>query len=188
MFEVSNSTSTALRWWSTSWRKRTEIEVKLVGVHLCCQGCVNAADAALMSVEGVDSRCDMEHATVTLTARDDDAARNALSALAAAGFYGTSDNQNLAVKPVGTLPIGKVNRVQVSGIHNCCDLCCDAIQDAIRTVEGVTGDTVKPGVTSFVVTGNFEAASLVKALNAAGFSALVEPRHDHEVSKARVRH
>ena len=41
-------------------------------------------------------------------------------------------------------------------------------------MEGVTGDTAKPRATTFVVTGNFEAAALVKALNAAGFSALVE--------------
>ena len=48
---------------------RNEIKVELTGVHLCCQGCVNAADAALMSVEGVHSRCDMENGTVTLTAK-----------------------------------------------------------------------------------------------------------------------
>lgn len=153
---------------------RNDIEVKLTGVHLCCRGCTNAADAALTSVEGVHSRCDKENGTVTFTAKDDAAARNALKALAAAGFYGNSDNRNLVMKPVGTLPTGKVNRVQVSGIHNCCDLCCDAIQEAINTVEGVTGDTAKPGVTTFVVTGTFEAASLVTALNAAGFSARVE--------------
>ena len=68
---------------------RTEIEVELTGVHLCCQGCVNAADAALRSVEGVSSRCDMENGTVTFTAGDAAAARKALDALAAAGFYGT---------------------------------------------------------------------------------------------------
>jgi hypothetical protein len=52
-------------------------------------------------------------------------------------------------------------------------LCRDAIQNAILTVEGVTGDTAKPGKTTFMVTGDFEGASLIKALNAAGFSALV---------------
>ena len=34
---------------------RTEIKVKLTGVHICCQGCVNAIDTALRSVEGVKS-------------------------------------------------------------------------------------------------------------------------------------
>jgi|ERR1043165_995815 copper chaperone CopZ len=102
---------------------RNEIKVELRGVHLCCQGCVNAADAALMSVEGVNSRCD--------------------------------------------------KTLKVSGIHNCCGPCCEAIKGAIATVDGVTGDTARPRATSFEVTGDFYAAALVRALNAAGFSAQV---------------
>ena len=42
---------------------RNEIKVELRGIHLCCQSCVDAADAALMSVEGLNSRCDMENGT-----------------------------------------------------------------------------------------------------------------------------
>jgi copper chaperone CopZ len=152
---------------------RTEIEVELTGVHLCCQGCVNAANAALRSVEGVGSHCDMENGTVTLTASDDSAARKALDALAEAGFYGTSDNPNLAMRPVGDVPTGKVKRVTVSGIHNCCGPCSEAIKGAIATVDGITGDTAEPGATTFEVTGDFRAADLVEELNAAGFSARV---------------
>jgi copper chaperone CopZ len=152
---------------------RTGTEVVLSGVHLCCQGCVNAANAALRSVEGVGSRCDMENRTVSLWAGDDEAARKALDALAAAGFYGRSTNENLAMKPVGDVPGGKVKRVTVSGIHNCCRLCCRAIKGAIATVDGVTGDTAEPGATTFEVTGDFHAADLVEGLNAAGFSARV---------------
>ena len=152
---------------------RTEVEVELTGVHLCCQGCVNAASAALRSVAGVGSRCDMENRTVTLTAGDDSAARKALDALAAAGFYGTSDNPNLAMKPVGDVPQGRVNRATVSGIHNCCGPCCRAIKGAVASVDGVTGDTAEPGVTAFEVAGDFRPAALVEALNAAGFSARV---------------
>ena len=153
---------------------RTEIKVELTGVHLCCQGCVNAVDAALRNVEGVNSHCDMENGTVTFTAGDAAAAREALDSLAAAGFYGSTDNQNLAMKPVGNVPQGKVNSLRVSGIHNCCGPCCDAIKGAIATVDGVTGDTAEPRATTFEVTGDFHAAALVKALNDAGFSAQVE--------------
>jgi copper chaperone CopZ len=152
---------------------RTETEVELRGVHLCCQGCVNAANAALRSVEGVDSRCDMENRIVTLTAGEESAAREALDALAAAGFYGASDNPNLAMKPVGNVPKGKVTRVTVSGIHNCCGPCCRAIRGAVSAVDGVTGDTAEPGATTFEVTGDFRPADLVEELNAAGFSARV---------------
>lgn len=152
---------------------RTEIQVELTGVHLCCQGCVNAANAALRNVEGVNSRCDMENGTVTFTAGAATAARQALDSLAAAGFCGRTDNQDLAMKPVGEVPHGKVTRLRISGIHNCCGPCCDAIKGAIATVDGVTGNTAQPRATTFEVTGDFHAAALVKALNDAGFSAQV---------------
>jgi periplasmic mercuric ion binding protein len=151
--------------------KHSQVKVELTGVHLCCQGCVNAADAALMSVEGVKSHCDMENGTVVLTAGDDASAQKALDALAAAGFYGSTDNQKLTMKAVSDVPQGKVKSLKVSCIHNCCGLCCEAIKEAIATVDGVTGDTATPRATTFEVIGDFDAAALVKALNAAGFSA-----------------
>lgn len=154
--------------------KHAQVKVELTGVHLCCQGCVNAADAALMSVAGVKSHCDMEKGTVAITAGDDAAAQKALDALAAAGFYGRPGNQKLAMKAVSDVPRGEVNSLKVSGIHNCCEPCCEAIKEAIATVGGVTGDTVESQETTFEVIGDFDAATLVKALNAAGFSARVE--------------
>lgn len=154
--------------------KHSHIKVELTGVHLCCQGCVDAADAALMSVPRVNSRCDMENGTVALTADDDVAAQKALDALAAAGFYGRTGDQKLAMKAVNDVPRGKVNSVKVAGIHNCCGLCCAAIKQAIATVDGVTGDTAEPQATTFDVIGDFDAAALVQALHAAGFSARVE--------------
>jgi copper chaperone CopZ len=115
----------------------------------------------------------MENGSIALTAADDSAARKALDALAAAGFYGTSDRQNLAMKPLGEAPKGKLRRATVSGIHNCCGPCAAAIKGAIATVDGVTDDTAEPGATTFEVTGDFHAAALIAALNAAGFSARV---------------
>lgn len=153
---------------------RNKIKVELTGVHLCCQGCVNAADAALRSVEGVDSRCDMENGTIAVMAGDAIAVQKGLDALTFAGFYGHSDNNQLVMKGVGDIPVGKVKGLKVSGIHNCCGPCCAAIKEAISTVEGVTSDTAKPRATSFEVTGAFYPADLVKALNGAGFSALVK--------------
>ncbi|HKT35959.1 MAG TPA: hypothetical protein VJR03_14120 [Nitrospira sp.] len=154
--------------------KHSQSKVELTGVHLCCQGCVDAADAALMSVAGVKSRCDMENGTVAVTAGDDAAAQQALDALAAAGFYGRTNNQKLAMKAVSDVPQGKVSSLKVSGIHNCCGLCCGAIKEAIATVAGVTGDTAEPQATAFEVIGDFDAAAVVKALNTAGFSAQAE--------------
>ena len=153
---------------------RTEIKVELKGVHLCCDACVDGVDVALKDVEGVESRCDIGNRTVTLTANDDAAAQKALDALAAAGYHGETGNQQLAMKAVGDVPQGKVNSLKVSGIHNCCWPCCEAIKEAIETVAGVTGDTAESEVTTFEVTGDFDAAALVQALHDAGFSAQVK--------------
>jgi copper chaperone CopZ len=149
----------------------TGIRTTLSGVHLCCGGCTDAADTALMSVPGVKSRCDMDEGSVIFTAPSLATAREALKAFAAAGFYGEPDNPELAMQPVGDIPFGIVNRQTVSGVHNCCDLCCNAIKGAISTVEGVAADTAAPQVSSFEVTGAFHPDALIKALNAAGFNA-----------------
>ena len=157
-------------------RKTNQAETKVVlkGVHLCCDLCVDAVDAALKSVEGVNGHCDMESGTVTLTANIAAAAQKALDAVAAAGFHGDTGNTQLAMKAQGNIPQGKVKSLKVSGIHNCCWPCCEAIKGAIKTVAGVTGDTATAEATSFEVTGDFDAASLVKALHAAGFNAQVK--------------
>jgi len=132
-----------------------------------------------MSVEGVKSCCDMENGTVALTAGDAAAAQKTLDALDAAGFYGSTDNQKLTInqkltmEAVSDVPQGKVKSLKVSGIHNCCGACCEAITEAIATLDGVIGDPAQPRATSFEVIGDFDAAALVNALNAVGFSAQV---------------
>ncbi len=153
---------------------QTDIQVQLKGVHLCCGGCVNAVTRAVESVPGVACECDMAHGTVTLTARDDAAAQKALDAIAAAGLHGETGDAHLAMRTECDVPAGKAQSVTVSGIHNCCQPCYEAIEGAIGTVEGVTSDTAQPGATTFEVAGNFDAAALVRALNAAGFSAQVK--------------
>lgn len=153
---------------------QTETQVQLKGVHLCCGGCTDAVAAAVESVPGATCQCHMENGTVTLTAIDHDVAQKALDAIADAGLHGETGDEHLAMRAERDIPPGKVRRLTVSGIHNCCEPCYEAIKGAIDTVEGVTGDTSGPERTSFEVTGNFSAAELVRALNKAGFHAKVE--------------
>ncbi|WP_397569165.1 hypothetical protein [Schlesneria sp. T3-172] len=153
----------------------TAIKVELSGVHPRSHRCASAVDAAMIRVQGVYSRCDLRNGTVTLTASDEAAARKALAAFAAAGFYGTSDNDDLQVQPLAPTTSARLTRAQISGIHNCCPPCCNAIDEAISSVPGVTGHTARPGVTRFFVTGDFESGDLVRALNESGFSAIIEP-------------
>ncbi len=77
-------------------------------------------------------------------------------------------------KVESSVPAGKVKSLKLSGIHNCCQPCCEAIKEAIATVDGVSGDTATPRRTSFEVRGDFSAAALIEALHAAGFHAEVE--------------
>lgn len=150
---------------------KTKTNVQLKGIHLCCGGCTDAVATALKGMPGLAFQCDMEHGIVDLTAKDNFVAQRALDAIAGAGFHGETGDANLAMKPESNIPPGKVQKLKVSGIHNCCQGCTEAIQGAINSVPGVTGDTVQPGKTSFEVTGNFAADKLFRALNAAGFHA-----------------
>jgi copper chaperone CopZ len=78
------------------------------------------------------------------------------------------------IKVESSVPAGKVKSLKLSGIHNCCQLCCEAIKEAIANVDGVTGDTATPRQTNFEVSGDFSAATLIESLHAAGFHAEVE--------------
>jgi len=152
----------------------TKVEVK--GVHLCCGACVKGVNTALKGIQGVTPVCDRDNGTVTITATDEALAQKALDALANAGYYGETDNKSLAIKPsTSGLPAGKVKSLTLAGTHNCCKSCTNAIKTAVKTVPGVTGDTAQPKSASFDVTGDFDAAAVVKALNDAGFHFQVKP-------------
>lgn len=152
---------------------RAETKVELKGVHLCCGQCVKAVEGILKK-EGLQGKCDRENKTVTITAPDAKAAQKGLDALAAAGFHGESSDKELAMKTEADAPAGKVKSLKISGAHNCCGACCKAIKTTVGKVAGVTGDTAQPRSKTFEVTGDFDAAELVKALQAAGFHVKVE--------------
>jgi copper chaperone CopZ len=153
---------------------RAETKVQLKGVHLCCDACVDAVGKTLKGVDGVTGECDTKLKTVTITAPDDKTAQKALDALAAAGFHGETGNKNLAMKDDSGAAAGKVKTLTVTGVHNCCKACCKAIKETLKKVDGVAEDTAKPKVDTFDVTGDFDAAALVKALNDAGFHVKVK--------------
>lgn len=153
-------------------RDETKVEVKKV--HICCPPCVQGVDAALKSVEGVEGKGDQKTKVITFTAKDADTARKALDALAAAGYHGDTGNPDLAIKEDSGVPAGKVKTLTLGGIHNCCRSCTNAVKEAIKKVEGATGDTVQPKAETFDVTGDYDAAELIKSLNAAGFHVKVK--------------
>ncbi len=151
-----------------------ETKVEIKGVHLCCGACVKGVAAALKDVEGVTPKCDQKAGIVTLTARDEAAAQKGLDALSDAGYFGDTGSTTLVLKPAAGVPSGKVTTLSLSNSHNCCGSCAKALKKAVGSVEGVKGDTVKAKTADFEVTGDFDAAAVIKALNAAGFQAKVK--------------
>lgn len=153
---------------------QADTKVELNGVHLCCGACVSAANKILKGIEGVTGTCDQSGKKITITAKDDTTAQKALDALAAGGFHGDTGNKTLAIKEDSGATSGKVSKVKVVNIHNCCQACTRDIKKALKTVDGIKEDTATARKNSFEVSGDFDAAQLIKALNAAGYHAKIE--------------
>jgi copper chaperone CopZ len=164
----------ALAW--TAPARATETKVELKSVHMCCPGCAEAVEEILKKVEGVSGvAVDQKTRTARFTATGAKAAQKALDALTEGGFHGdTGGATDYAFKDDSGVKVGQVKSLTVTGFHNSCPGCVKSFKAAIKDVEGVTGDTAKPRVTTCEVTGEFDAAELVKALNKAGFHAKVK--------------
>lgn len=152
-----------------------EMKVELKQVHMCCDGCAQEVGSILQKVEGVNGvTCSQKTRSAQFTAADAMAAKRALDALADAGFHGVSGVKELAFKDDSGVKQGKVKSLTVTGFHNSCPGCVRAFREAIKPVAGVTGDTAKSRVNTCVVTGDFDAAALVEALNKGGFHVKVQ--------------
>jgi copper chaperone CopZ len=150
-----------------------DAKVEIKGVHLCCGACVKGVTEAVAKVAGAKAECEQDTGIVTLTAGDAKGAEEAVKAMAAAGYHGKIEGEAAKFPESVKVPAGKVKVLKLGGLHNCCGACTRAIVDAIGEVDGVESNTVKPRATTFEVSGDFEAAALVKALNEAGFHPAV---------------
>ena len=173
-FSMATAAALALVWAAPA--PAAEMPVELKNVHMCCGGCAKEVTAILKKVEGVTGvTCDQKTNTAKFTAADAKAAQKALDALAEGGFHGQTGSKEYAFKDDSGVKAGAVKSLTVTGFHNSCQGCVDSFREAIKDVKGVTGDTAKSKVTTAEVTGDFDAAELVKALNKAGFHVKVKP-------------
>jgi mercuric ion binding protein len=163
-----------LTWAGTA--RAAEIKVELKNVHMCCEGCADEVAAILKKVEGISGvTVDQKATTAKFAATDAKVAQKALDALAEGGFHGdTGGAKDFAFKDDSGVKAGKVKSLTVTGFHNSCPGCVKSFRAAIKDVKGVTGDNAKSKVTTAEVTGEFDAAELVKALNKAGFHVKVK--------------
>ena len=149
---------------------RAESTATLTKVHLCCKGCVAALEKSVAKVPEVKCVATQKEGTVVLTAADDKTLQKAVDAVAKAGFHGKLDNKEVKFAAV-KVPDGKVQRLEVVGVHSCCPACTKAIKAALAKVEGVKGDNCEPKAKSIVIEGDFVAKDVIKAIEKAGFHA-----------------
>ena len=146
----------------------------LEGVHICCNACVRAINEAVGDVEGATVACDRSAGTVAVTAPDLGTVQKAVDAIVEAGYEGTPDNDEVKIKDDSEAPEGKVKELTLGGAHNCCRACATAINDTLKEVDGVDAVKVEPKGAEVVVTGDFDAKAIVKALKDAGFHVHVK--------------
>jgi copper chaperone CopZ len=149
------------------------VTVTVSEMHLCCRGCTMAVDKALAKLEGVKGVTNQDEGTTVIEAVDAKTAQKALDAMAAVGFTGKLDTEDVKFAEIKA-PKGKVKRLEIYEVHNCCGACTEAIKGALAEVEGVTGDSCKAKETEFVIEGDFEAKAAIEALLKAGFYCSLE--------------
>lgn len=148
---------------------QAEVSVKLSKVHMCCGACVKAVEGAVAKVEGVKVEIDQKAGTVSLKGEDAKTTRKAVAAVGRAGFHGESDHKKIKMPKNSGVKAGKIERLELVGVHNCCGGCNKAIKAALASVEGVEADTAAPKEKSLVVEGSFDGLAVITALNKAGF-------------------
>ena len=149
-----------------------ETKVTLSGVHLCCKGCVNGVTKAV-DKSGSKATCDAKAGTVMLSGTKE-AVGKALEAVAKAGYYGKSDNKDLAIGCQGGAEDKKVKTLTLGGTHLCCGKCVKAVTRAVDATDGADAHTAKKGSKTFEVTGDFNAQAFIRALHDNGLHAFVK--------------
>ena len=139
--------------------------IVLNGVHNCCKKCDNGITEAVSKVSGATAQ--VEKNKVTVTAKDEATAKQAVASLVSSGYFGEG-----ATAPA--VADAKVKSATVDGVHLCCGKCVTAVENAVTSVSGVTGHTATKGATSFKVDGDFNTKELAAALNKNGFSGQIK--------------
>jgi copper chaperone CopZ len=148
-------------------------DVKLTDVHLCCQSCVKGVTKAVSSVNGVTATSSMDDDTVSLTGPDTATLQKAVDALTAAGYYGKSADPSIKVNGETGAKDKKVQSLKVEDVHLCCGKCVKAVNEALGSVSGVTGNTAAKGAKSFTISGDFNEKDAMAALQKAGLTGHV---------------
>jgi copper chaperone CopZ len=152
-----------------------EVTVQLTDVHLCCPSCVKGVGKAMTDIAGATAKADQDSETVTITAADQATAQKAVNALIAAGYFGKSSDVGIKVDATTGATDAKVHSLAVNDVHLCCKKCVTVVNDAIKGIPGVTGNTAAKDAKTFQVTGDFKPTDVFKALQDAGLTGKAGP-------------
>jgi hypothetical protein len=158
---------------SVSWAAAGDQTVTLKDVHICCASCVTGVKTATTPVQGLTAVADQSAKTIVLTAADKETLQKGVDALTAAGYFGKASDTNVKVNADTGAKDGKVQTLEVSGVHLCCNSCVTAMKGIISKVDGIKSDTVKSKATSFTLTGDFEPKLFVAEMQKAGLTGKV---------------
>jgi copper chaperone CopZ len=147
-----------------------DVSVTVTDVHICCQSCVKGVAKAVADVSGLTANADQDAGTVTLTGPDAATVQKGADALVAAGFFGKCSDATIKINADTGAKNQTVQSMTIEGVHLCCGKCVKAVNEALATVPGVTGNTAAKGAKTFDVTGNFNDKDVFDALQKAGFT------------------
>ncbi|MBL8995633.1 MAG: cation transporter [Spirochaetia bacterium] len=145
-----------------------ETKVALADMHICCKTCAKGIQKATTSMNGVKLEIDQDAGTTTIIADSKELAQKAIDAIAAVGYHASVKTEGFSMASAAPAS-AKVKTITIANAHNCCGSCTKDIQEALKTVPGVTGNTAKAKATEFTVEGDFDAKALVLALEKAGY-------------------
>lgn len=166
--------------------------IEISGLHLCCGGCVAAAEEAISEVDGVSElEVDQKGRTAKFLAADEEAVQGASAALLNAGFFGelkrgdktapldTPENAKVAT---GT----KVDRAVFDNVHLCCKSCTIGVTKSLKDQKDIVAVDCDTKAHTVTLTGKqFDAAAALEALHAAGFHGTL--RRDATDNTARTK-
>ncbi len=152
--------------------RAADVTVTITDVHLCCQSCVNGVAKAMANVKGLTAKAGQDAETVTLTGPDTATVQKGADALVAAGYFGKSSDASIKINADTGAKNQKVQSIKIEGLHLCCGKCVTAVNEALGTVPGVTGNTAAKDAKTFEVTGDFNDKAVFDALQKAGLTGL----------------
>lgn len=150
-----------------------ETALVLAGAHLCCGGCRDGVMGAVAGIAGLTVTIDSGN--IHLKGASGDLVKKGLDAIAAAGYYGVSDHEEIKMDPAEADEDEKPkDSISVSGVHLCCGKCVRAVDDVVAAIEGAESHTAKVDATSFTIQGEgMRASAVLAALREEGLNGKV---------------